>query len=217
MTPGSSGIAVRYQESRKILAIQGGDFLSGQIIAILAAILFPVFARAREKARTASCQSNLKQIELAAMMYAQDYDETLPSTYRGIYPAAVDPWDSAAHGFVGPYIRNSQILVCPSNGRARSYASNQAGPHPMNGRVRMAEIAKPAETISFADGYIPPAPDYNAGNVCCALSQGQTAQTTKDQNMNIHSGGKNYGFVDGHVKWMKVQQTFTPENLWDIN
>jgi prepilin-type N-terminal cleavage/methylation domain-containing protein len=48
------------------------------IIAILAAILFPVFARAREKARTANCQSNLKQQALAVLMYAQDYDETLP-------------------------------------------------------------------------------------------------------------------------------------------
>ena len=48
------------------------------IIAILAAILFPVFARAREKARMASCQSNLKQIGLSMLMYAQDYDEVLP-------------------------------------------------------------------------------------------------------------------------------------------
>src|SRR5476651_819462 len=51
------------------------------IIAILAAILFPVFARAREQARRTSCLSNMKQIGLALFMYAQDYDETLPERY----------------------------------------------------------------------------------------------------------------------------------------
>src|SRR5437660_12674270 len=50
------------------------------IIATVAAILFPVFAQAREKARQATCQSNLKQIGLAALMYAQDYDETMPNS-----------------------------------------------------------------------------------------------------------------------------------------
>lgn len=82
------------------------------IIAILAAILFPVFARARENARRSSCQSNLKQIGLSMFQYNQDYDEKFP------------PCNGDNTGFAGwlvslnPYIKNVQILQCPSEGRA---------------------------------------------------------------------------------------------------
>jgi len=87
------------------------------IIAILAAILFPVFARAREKARQASCQSNLKQIALASKMYESDYDEKcLPMWAFGV-GAPGEPvgriWWTA---LVQPYMKNEQALVCPSYG-----------------------------------------------------------------------------------------------------
>ncbi len=80
------------------------------IIAILASILFPVFAKAREKARQTNCLSNMKQIGLATMQYAQDYDESLPlynyDTGNGwVY------WAQEVH----PYVKNTQIFVCPSN------------------------------------------------------------------------------------------------------
>ncbi len=82
------------------------------IIAILAAILFPVFARAREKARQTSCLSNCKELGLACLMYVQDYDETLPCWERdfeddalcSLYPGTA----------VYPYVKNLQIYVCPS-------------------------------------------------------------------------------------------------------
>ena len=80
------------------------------IIAILAAILFPVFARAREKARQTSCLSNLKQIALGGLMYAQDYDETLvPFAESGNYPRRLFPW------IMEPYLNNWQIWGCPSH------------------------------------------------------------------------------------------------------
>jgi len=83
------------------------------IIAILAAILFPVFARAREKARQASCSSNQKQLGLAFMMYAQDYDEMNPYLWMLInYPNTTDAyywWEVTQ-----PYIKNTQIFRCPS-------------------------------------------------------------------------------------------------------
>jgi prepilin-type N-terminal cleavage/methylation domain-containing protein/prepilin-type processing-associated H-X9-DG protein len=94
------------------------------IIAILAAILFPVFAQAREKARQASCLSNVKQIGLAVMMYAQDYDEVLPQTgWQGPCTnptslAAGDAWWSGVHAFptaTAPYIKNWNIYQCPSD------------------------------------------------------------------------------------------------------
>lgn len=96
------------------------------IIAILAAILFPVFAQAREKARQTSCLSNLKQLGLGAMMYAQDYDETLPETgWQGPCSPAGEPPQTATDSFfsgvyafplaVMPYQKNYNILVCPSD------------------------------------------------------------------------------------------------------
>jgi prepilin-type N-terminal cleavage/methylation domain-containing protein/prepilin-type processing-associated H-X9-DG protein len=94
------------------------------IIAILAAILFPVFAQAREQARTSSCLSNMKQLGTALMMYGQDYDETLPSW----------PFDSKATGMfrdprfkvwsyglwvdaLMPYVKNTGVFACPSGPR----------------------------------------------------------------------------------------------------
>ena len=80
------------------------------IIAILAAILFPVFARARENARRASCQSNLKQIGLGFIQYSQDYDENYPKSE--LYPATgYLTW----RGMIYPYVKSTQIFTCPSN------------------------------------------------------------------------------------------------------
>ncbi|MGD9497517.1 MAG: DUF1559 domain-containing protein [Armatimonadota bacterium] len=84
------------------------------IIAILAAILFPVFARAREKARQSACTSNLKQIGNAFMMYVQDYDEVFPDTVMGRdapdHPARTHAWT----GVLMPYVKNNQVFKCPS-------------------------------------------------------------------------------------------------------
>ena len=93
------------------------------IIAILAAILFPVFAQAREKARGASCLSNLKQMGLAWMMYAQDYDEMYPTAAPGgdsNWGRCVDMKDRGSFGgWIGnllvPYSKNVNIFTCPSN------------------------------------------------------------------------------------------------------
>ena len=77
------------------------------IIAILAAILFPVFARARDKGRQAACMSNTKQIMLGAMQYNQDYDEYF-----------VRPWTAGAVAWfqlLQPYVKNSQVFQCPSD------------------------------------------------------------------------------------------------------
>ena len=85
------------------------------IIAILAAILFPVFSRAREQARKSACLSNEKQIGMALMMYIQDWDETFPwwkikclfGDHNGLY------WTEQ----LMPYLKNTQILLCPSSRR----------------------------------------------------------------------------------------------------
>jgi prepilin-type N-terminal cleavage/methylation domain-containing protein/prepilin-type processing-associated H-X9-DG protein len=85
------------------------------IIAILAAILFPVFAQAREKARQASCVSNLKQLSLAHIMYSQDYDETLLSIYNNAF------FDNNGNNPIEPYIKNhgalakATVWICPDD------------------------------------------------------------------------------------------------------
>ena len=81
------------------------------IIAILAAILFPVFAKAREKARQASCQSNLKQLALGTLMYVQDYDEKFP-VWNRFQPANTQPLAPPAAVF--PYVKNAALYECPS-------------------------------------------------------------------------------------------------------
>src|ERR1700730_4359980 len=81
------------------------------IIAILAAILFPVFAQAREKARQAACLSNLKQLGTAQMMYTQDYDETFPKAYHQTPDGSNIGW----YLQVAPYTKNTAIFRCPSD------------------------------------------------------------------------------------------------------
>src|SRR2546428_2992307 len=78
------------------------------IIAILAAILFPVFAQAREKARMSACLSNMKQIGTGLIMYTQDYDETFPYIRLHEYDYV---WRNA----IRPYLKSLDILACPSN------------------------------------------------------------------------------------------------------
>lgn len=117
------------------------------IIAILAAILFPVFSRARENARRTSCLSNMKQIGIGIMQYTQDYDERYPRFWGGIgaddryanpddietdtgkpggvFLVAPNPGGAAAHyrtwmDFVYPYVKNVQIFICPSRGQERT-------------------------------------------------------------------------------------------------
>ena len=88
------------------------------IIAILAAILFPVFAQAREKARATSCLSNVKQLGLGVHMYAQDWDETFP-VYADSWPGKGSPPPNSNWGDgIYPYVKNDQIYLCPSDQRA---------------------------------------------------------------------------------------------------
>jgi prepilin-type N-terminal cleavage/methylation domain-containing protein/prepilin-type processing-associated H-X9-DG protein len=93
------------------------------IIAILAAILFPVFAKAREKARQTSCLSNVKQLGLGLMMYAQDYDERMPLYNWG--EGSVGIKNSCTWwGGIYAYVKNGQIFGCPSGGRLGASTTN---------------------------------------------------------------------------------------------
>jgi prepilin-type N-terminal cleavage/methylation domain-containing protein/prepilin-type processing-associated H-X9-DG protein len=88
------------------------------IIAILAAILFPVFSRARESARTSACNSNLRQLGLAVHMYSQDFDELLPCDY---FPCNSSTTHARLVSQIGPYVKNMQIMYCPSVHRVAAW------------------------------------------------------------------------------------------------
>jgi prepilin-type N-terminal cleavage/methylation domain-containing protein/prepilin-type processing-associated H-X9-DG protein len=95
------------------------------IIAILAAILFPVFAQAREKARSISCLSNARQMGVASAMYTQDYDELIVASYL-IYSNT--PFDEPLWPrLIQPYMKNTQLFTCPSNSQRTPYRPQPPG------------------------------------------------------------------------------------------
>jgi prepilin-type N-terminal cleavage/methylation domain-containing protein/prepilin-type processing-associated H-X9-DG protein len=102
------------------------------IIAILAAILMPVFAQAREKARAISCLSNMKQIGLGLIQYNQDYDEIMPFLNARSQP--IPPGNRAERGYellLNPYIKNWQVYTCPSDSAARGFDVNRCNDGPL--------------------------------------------------------------------------------------
>ncbi|NLB95845.1 MAG: DUF1559 domain-containing protein [Armatimonadetes bacterium] len=140
------------------------------IIAILAAILFPVFARARENARKASCQSNLKQLAMGILQYAQDYDERFPYANRAGLPLDSPPpggfwYQESGAGtvfwpqLVYPYFNNLGVFTCPSGNRSntsRPYSGHYGCNRLIMTRhdttpITLAELAAPASTLLCFD------------------------------------------------------------------
>jgi prepilin-type N-terminal cleavage/methylation domain-containing protein/prepilin-type processing-associated H-X9-DG protein len=188
------------------------------IIAILAATLFPVFAKAREKARQASCQSNLKQLTLAFMMYAQDYDETMPPAYyyqngwndEFAWDFHIN-WASGATelGLVGPYTRSGQLNSCPSFtgetwGRPHTgyaYNTSYIGADPLagTGSASLAEIKSPAETVLLADSAYLFNNSATGNNFLRA--PGDPSYAWIGPNVHFrHNRTANVAYCDGHVK-----------------
>ncbi|MEI6502194.1 MAG: DUF1559 domain-containing protein [Armatimonadota bacterium] len=183
------------------------------IIAILASILFPVFAKAREKARQASCLSNVKQMGIAVLTYAQDYDEILPPSIGGSSMAAL----YTTFEYCLPYTKNTQIDFCPSDpigevnysswGLPRySYGWNAyifalmmpspPGPPPQAG-VSLAAFSSPAAVDTFWDG-------------ATTIVMGMPRPGPQSR----HNDGANVGYLDGHAKW---QQKTTLVNFTTYN
>lgn len=199
------------------------------IIAILAAILFPVFAKAREKARQASCTSNIKQIGLSVLMYAQDYDENGPiygSFGRGFvapigcggqvcgfakYYATNITGGGPANGMSAgelllPYVKNTQIFYCPSVG----YDPANAWPkiNYWTTFVRKNAYSKswisPANAGVYDPVSMPIIADCityaNAGTLIPATCGGANPSTAPGP--GAHNGMWNIAYLDGHAKTM---------------
>jgi prepilin-type N-terminal cleavage/methylation domain-containing protein/prepilin-type processing-associated H-X9-DG protein len=190
------------------------------IIAILAAILFPVFAQARSKARQTACLNGIKQLGTGLTMYAQDYDETLPlNDYVGNGlvpllgwrdPRAGDSWCSGIY----PYVKNLQIFVCPeavehpdpnSPWRGPAKPEDGAVSYLMNYATRgrpLAAVPAPADLIFLHEG-------DRRWRVAHCRPRPQTPTSTKYTEINYpfydsrHNNGANLLFSDGHAKWRK--------------
>jgi prepilin-type N-terminal cleavage/methylation domain-containing protein/prepilin-type processing-associated H-X9-DG protein len=169
------------------------------IIAILAAILFPVFAQAREKARQTTCLSNLKQIGLGVMMYAQDYDEAYPSA--SVYGDAdgVDSWHAQGSGrqikdLIVPYTKNLDIWQCKSdsNGWFQTYKNSYWWNYCLSGRDFFQSLK-----------YFPPV-------TTAAIDRVANLQMIQDNWVASHTAGLtggqrrwNIAFADGHAKFTR--------------
>jgi prepilin-type N-terminal cleavage/methylation domain-containing protein/prepilin-type processing-associated H-X9-DG protein len=199
------------------------------IIAILAAILFPVFAQAREKARQVSCLSNLKQLGAAFAMYTQDYDEQLPNATHGMagvnqpggwlfytafptseYPRSYD----ISQGSVFPYVKNAAVFVCPSDSQGsaagNSYAVNSnvlVMDSPLAPGRPLATFGSTASWVLLTEEAIAMGDESGA-----FLRTNSTDDGFLNTSMNFlsvrHSEGANFLFLDGHVKWHRPQQVF---------
>ena len=225
----------RTSRSKQGLACQGFTLIELliviAIIAILAAILFPVFGRARENARRASCQSNLKQIALGVMQYSQDNDQRGPVQQDEVNV----PGGSLVIGWaliIQPYVKSTQIFQCPSDqfdqdigkptlydfGPAKFtdyymnynlfYSRFENAPTVDRIPAHEAEFAAPTLTIMLGDGNtnVPSSganrPPY--GEAAYVYDGTHYVLVLPSQQGGVrHLEGSNFAFGDGHVKWLK--------------
>jgi len=189
------------------------------IIAILAAILFPVFAKAREKARQASCQSNVKQIGLATLMYVQDYDERFHRQYQipagqptvSYHPAG--PGDNGSHGagyyldwidLAFPYSKNLQQWQCPSESQTSfhdcyGWGTWQSG-------AAMADVTNGIGVAEIILG-------EDATNAWM-----QTNLMMINNRFDIrHNDGLNCVYADGHAKWQRLSNIYYRNLNWQAS
>jgi prepilin-type processing-associated H-X9-DG protein len=175
------------------------------IVSILAAILFPVLGRARENARRSACQSNLKQLALASLQYAADYDNYTLGYTAGIdRKMALYPYTKS--GASNSDTSRNQVWTCPSahneSGEA-SYGFNTK----MN-RVHLAAIADPVNTVQAADAGIN---DFGGIVSATHLMAPTVAPSPANGRPNPrHFDGVNVAWMDGHVKWRKLELPFFP-------
>lgn len=189
------------------------------IIAILTAMLFPAFARARESARRTSCASNVKQLGLAFMQYTQDYDERLPGAWYSdpgenqsggwVYYSKLGQIETpgcfnVTRGAIYPYVKSSQIYVCPSDRdgavSGNSYAMNSCSltltsPYGLALGKSVAAFGDTARWMLLSEE---------------GLQTGSTDDGFQYYNLNYfthrHLEGSSIGFMDGHVKWYPITQ-----------
>ncbi len=196
------------------------------IIAILAAILFPVFAQARDKARGVVCLSNTRQIALGVQMYTQDYDERMPlfNPSYCIHWLGDNLWPGgkgyqgicANYGSVQPYVKNEQVFDCPST--HMWHAGNYFLMHPWAGTVpappvALAAMQAPASTLLAAEGSLTGCYGGPCDGRWYGLFWDDWNRLKEDGKRaalvrmgSPHQGGNDLIFADGHAKWSNLDK-----------
>ena len=198
------------------------------IIAILAAILFPVFARARENARRSSCSSNLKQIGLGVMQYVQDYDSNYPTTLT-VTPSGNLSWRQT----IQTYIKSTQVMQCPSNSNKdwqthaanggypavfASYASSTSqsvdtlaadgvGAMGYNLSIPESVIESPSSCIMVVESTAPNSNFDIRNPTDFGVETSNTSTPTRGHLFAGHLSTSNFLFADGHVKSLRPLRT----------
>ncbi len=201
------------------------------IIAVLAAILFPVFAQAREKARAIACMSNMKQIGTGLQMYVQDYDERI--FFRSSTNPATTRINAATTGnalkwwnMVMPYAKNRAVFQCPSdpgptlspdgNGGLtipRSYVASASAE-----ALSLAQLSRPTDIIVITEKWDKDTAGHPITESWLEAFDGDMApDPSRPGSMlkfaNRHQGGMNCAFFDGHAKWLKPTMIWTSRDL----
>jgi prepilin-type N-terminal cleavage/methylation domain-containing protein/prepilin-type processing-associated H-X9-DG protein len=203
------------------------------IIAILAGILFPVFAKAREKARQTNCLSNEEQLGLAVMQYTSDYDDHFPSqvsaepgdglTGAWIYYDLFEDGFDVAKGSLYPYVKSKAVYVCPDDGTAAknglSYSMGAclAADEPAGGGF---EAGRPINAIQNPSVMLMLG-EESSFTLTGGLADSTDYGTSDDGHFQVyygslstrHTGGSNIVFVDNHAKWMTPGQAETAQVL----
>jgi prepilin-type processing-associated H-X9-DG protein len=207
------------------------------IVAILGAILFPIFTNARTKAQQSTCLSNQRQLSTAWLMYSQDYSgRVVPWSVSGKSASDAFIWDR----LLQPYQKNEGILHCPSTTAlvSYSYSANVGGASPSPPTRSLSSLKNPPQTPIIADcagftdainnvpgwSYSFVIPDERGGHQARAIKYvsikdgrptGETqwfAPPTAERTQasmikaDMHRGGANYIFADGHAQWLAAEQ-----------
>ncbi|MBV9865901.1 MAG: DUF1559 domain-containing protein [Abitibacteriaceae bacterium] len=191
------------------------------ILSLLAAILFPVFSRARESARRTSCASNLKQLGMAFMQYTQDSDERLPLAtdggnggskvpggwvYFDTWPYSGTQHFDVTRGNVYPYVKNPQVYICPSD----TYGSDSGDSYAYNACMTASTLSQPHNGKNLAVF-----PDTSIWMLLSEESMGCCDSTDDgfeypgNTFSSRHLGGSNIAFLDGHVKFFRQDKIVT--------